>query len=232
MIKLMKLNQRDDMKVYFTSDTHWNHNPKWKVPLWKARGYSSVDESNAHIINQINDIVGENDTLFHLGDLTLNCNEDEFERFISSLKCQYIYTLWGNHNSPAWKIYQREVSNIWVKNVSDENMSHQMFCDAPEVYPFRYKNVVFLGNYAEITVDGIYFVLCHYPIYVFNHMGNGALHLTGHSHGNLPLSQPTNTESKVLDVGWDLHKKPLSIKEITDIMYKKNVLKVDHHGEV
>lgn len=222
MNRVLKLTQRDDMKVFFTSDTHWNHNPKWEVPLWQARGYKTLEESNAHIIQSINDTVGENDILFHLGDLTLNCNEEQFEQFIGALKCKYIYTLWGNHNSPAWKIYQREISKVPSNPFTDREI---------EIYPWYYKNLVFLGNYAEVTVDGIYFVMAHYPIYVFNYMKHGAIHLCGHSHYSLPLSQADNPTSKILDIGWDGWAKPLSVTEITDIMAKKQVLKADHHQE-
>ena len=228
MNKLLKLYQNDKSKVYFTSDTHWNHNPKWPVPLWAMRGYKSVEESNEHIINSINNVVGPDDILFHLGDLTLNCNEEQFDLFIDSLKCKTIYTLWGNHNAPAWKIYNREVNNF----VSGyENRSGFCMDDDLEIYPFKYKNLIFIGNYAEVIVDGIYFIMGHYPIYVFNHMAKGAIHLCGHSHYSLPLSQADHPDSKVLDVGWDGWAKPLSVKEVTDIMMKKQVLAVDHHRE-
>jgi calcineurin-like phosphoesterase family protein len=229
MNRLLKLTQSADRKVYVTSDTHWNHNPKWPVPLWRSRGYGSVNESNEHQRDTINSIVRPNDILFHLGDVTLNCNEEQFESFFASLNCQTIYTLWGNHNSPSWSVYQREVANFF-RSMDDDFTATQPKPDV-EVYPLRYKNLIFIGNYAEVVVDGMYFVMAHYPIYVFNHMNKGAIHLCGHSHYSLPLSQADNPTSKVLDVGWDGWAKPLSVKEIADIMAKKQVMKVDHHGE-
>ena len=223
MNKVLKIKQTEDQKVFFTSDTHWNHNPKWEVPLWEARGYKSIEESNAHIVTTINQIVGENDILFHLGDLTLNCDETQFETFIGSLKCQTIYTLWGNHNNPANKIYQREVRGLIDTTARFE---YEENC---EVYPLRYKNLVFIGNYAEVIVDGLYFILSHYPVYVFNYMKGGAMHLCGHSHYNLPLSQADDLNSKILDVGWDGWARPISVSEVVEIMKKKGTLKVDHH---
>lgn len=227
MNKVLRFNQTPDRKVYVVSDTHWNHNPKWPVPLWQARGYKSVDESNEHQRDTINKIVRPNDILIHLGDVTLNCNEEQFEKFIASLNCQTIYALWGNHNSPSWNIYQREVKK-WLKEPVE---SYGDTTSDYEVYPFRYKNLVFVGNYLEAIIDGTYFVMSHYPIYVFNHMSKGALHLCGHSHYNLELSQADNPTSKILDVGWDGWAKPLSIDEIKAIMAKKNILAVDHHRE-
>ena len=39
--------------------------------------------------------------------------------------------------------------------------------------------------YAEIEVDGIALVLCHYPFRTWNGMGRGRINLHGHSHGRL-----------------------------------------------
>jgi calcineurin-like phosphoesterase family protein len=229
MIKVLKFKQTEEQKHYFVSDLHWNHNPKWNVPLWKARGYDSVTAHNEDIIAKINEMVRPNDILHHLGDLTLNCTEKEFEAFIARINCQNIHLLWGNHNNPSQKIYEREVSNFWFNTIIDENLSHAVFVDKPEIYPFRYKNVVFMGNSQEIVVDGQYIVMYHYPTYVFNYIKDGAWHLCGHSHYSLPLSQANNNTSKILDVGWDGLKRPYTMDDIAKIMQKKNILKADHH---
>ena len=243
MNRLLKFTQSSDRIVYAISDPHWNHNPKWPVPLWKRRGYNSLAESNADIRNKINAVVRPNDILLNLGDTTLNCDEGTFESFIGSLNCQNIYTLWGNHNAPSWAIYQREVAKTfytkgWTNYSIDSISGEKVMGNATEipatnieVYPFRYKNMVFIGNYAEASIDGTYFILGHYPIYVFNYMSKGAIHLCGHSHYNLELSQADNPTSKILDVGWDGWGRPLAIQEIINIMKKKNVMIVDHHGK-
>jgi calcineurin-like phosphoesterase family protein len=46
-------------------------------------------------------------------------------------------------------------------------------------------NWITVQSYAEIKVDGIPLVLCHYPFRTWNGMGNGAVNLHGHSHGRL-----------------------------------------------
>jgi len=215
MNKLLKFKQTDDQKVYFVSDTHYNHNPKWPVPLWAQRGYNSVEEMNEDEITQINAIVRPNDILFHLGDITLNCTEEQFEAFIARLNCKNIYLLWGNHNAPTWQIYKREIASKYMDDI--------------EVYPLRYKNVIFLGNYQEITVDGQYMILGHYPISVFNYMKDGAWHLCGHSHYNFDPSTAENKTSKILDVGWEGLKRPYNMDEIRGIMNSKGIVAVDHH---
>lgn len=54
--------------------------------------------------------------------------------------------------------------------------------DAPAVLTLRWISV---PSYAEIKVDGIPLVLCHYPFRTWKGMGKAAVNLHGHSHGRL-----------------------------------------------
>ena len=216
MNRLIKFNQTKDSRVYFSSDFHLNHNPQWDNPIWKQRGFDCVLDMNNGIINSINNTVRVNDILWFLGDFCLNTTEELFESFISRINCQNIYMVWGNHNNPVNAIYTREVA----KSIGSDDI---------EVYPFKYKNIIFVGDYQEISVDNQFIVLSHYPIYVFRKMNDSAWNLCGHSHGNCKFSNSNDMTSKVLDVGWDVHRKPLSTSEINKIMNMKNILRVDHH---
>lgn len=63
--------------------------------------------------------------------------------------------------------------------------------------------------YAEISVEGQRLVLFHYALRVWNKLRHGALHLYGHSHGNLPGT------SLSCDVGTDCwNYAPVSLDEI------------------
>lgn len=242
MNKVLKIRQTENQKVYWISDTHLNHNPKWQVPLWEARGFKSSDEHTDGIINKINEIVRPDDILMHAGDFCLNTEESGCNELLARIKCQNIYILWGNHNNPLWKIYQREVSKQFytkgytsrVLNVQTNQYEAGGAMELPltdaEIYPFRYKNLVFFGNYLEVVVDGQYFVMAHYPVHVWNHVKDGAKMICGHSHYGLPFSQADNLEAKILDVGWDAYARPLSTKEVLDIMDKKKIFQSgDHH---
>ena len=57
--------------IYFTSDLHLNHDKEF---IYKERGFSSVEEMNTAIINNINETLTEGDELFILGDLMLGDN--------------------------------------------------------------------------------------------------------------------------------------------------------------
>jgi calcineurin-like phosphoesterase family protein len=64
-------------------------------------------------------------------------------------------------------------------------------------------------DYAEIEVEGVHLVLCHYAFRTWRNMGKGWLNLHGHSHGRL-APQP-----RQFDVGvdvWAFH--PVTLSEI------------------
>jgi len=223
---MLRIRQTPEQQVYWVSDTHLNHNKDF---VYEARGYKSSQEHTDFIIDKINEIVRPDDILMHAGDFCLNTEESGLNSLLARIQCQNIYLLWGNHNNPLWKIYQREVANFF-RSMDDDFTATQPKPDV-EIYPFRYKNVLFLGNYAEITVDGKYFIMSHYPIHVWNYVKNGANMICGHSHYSLPFSQADNLSAKILDVGWDGYCRPLSTEEVIAIMDKKSVFTTgDHHS--
>lgn len=197
MNEILKIEK--NRECFWTSDFHAFHKQPF---IWEARGYRSAEEHTQFIIDKTNEIVGPDAFLFNLGDITLNCSESKFEEFLSQIKCQNIYLLWGNHNSPSHDFYQREVSKIF-KGLIDENV---------EIYPFRYRNVIFLGNYAEIIVDKQKIILSHYPLVSWNDMKRGSWMLYGHIHNKLKL------DGRRIDVGWDNFQKPVSFQELQKMM--------------
>ena len=65
------------------------------------------------------------------------------------------------------------------------------------------------NNYAEIKIDGIDVIMCHYPIYEWNKMHYGSYHLYGHVHGKpLPFS------GRHMDVGFDVNGHLFSWEEV------------------
>ena len=66
-----------------------------------------------------------------------------------------------------------------------------------------------LQLYAELVIDGIRLVLCHYPFRTWRDMGKGAINLHGHSHGRL------KPQPRQYDVGvdvWDF--RPVRLEEV------------------
>jgi calcineurin-like phosphoesterase family protein len=63
--------------------------------------------------------------------------------------------------------------------------------------------------YAEMTVDGVFVVLCHYPFRSWRDMAKGSINLHGHCHGRL------KPQPRQFDVGvdvWDF--RPITIRQI------------------
>jgi len=218
----LKLTHSENHKVYFTSDTHFNHAKNF---IFEARGYKSVAEHNDALIAKINEVVRPEDTLIHLGDFCLNITPPEFESILSRINCNNILYIWGNHNSCIRRIYEDAVAghlNLVRFNGINPN-------DGVEVYPYTIGKITYLGYYKELIVNGHMIVIHHYPHQIFNQMQKGAWQLSGHSHYTNPTTQVENTDNKILDVGWDGHGKPLSFPEIQKIMMNKNHIKQDKH---
>ena len=233
MNKVLKIRQTDDQKVYWVSDTHLNHDRDF---VYEVRGFKSSQEHTDFIIDKINEIVRPNDILIHGGDFCLNTEESGCNELLARIQCQNIYLLWGNHPNPLRKIYEREVAKQFytkgytsqVLNVQTNQYEAGGAMELPvtnaEIYPFRYKNIIFIGDYAEVIVDGRYFVLSHYPLHSWNKMKNGTIHLFGHLHCN---NSPD--EGRRMDIGWDKNQRPYSTEEIWDIMSKKPIVSDGGH---
>lgn len=221
MNKELRIKQTEEQKVYFSSDFHLNHSPKWPIPIWKGRGFESVTEMNDAIIKSINDVVRSTDILIFLGDFVLNCSDSQFEEFLSRINCQNIYMLFGNHNSQVKDAYSKAVNEYLQSIYGDKHYQHS---EDVEIYPVRYRNIIFVGNYLELIVDGQYFMASHYPQSSWNHMAKNSIHLHGHIHST---KETYIQNGKMIDVGFDYHRRPISVDEIKNLM--RNVV-VKHEG--
>ena len=128
---MTKFKSTSESKNWVSSDWHLGHQREF---VWGARGYKTHQEHTDGVINGINDNVLPNDNLFYLGDFSLNSNDQLFNEYLSRINCQNIYMLWGNHNSPGKNIYKKTVLEQYLR-------------DDISVYPIRYRNVIFVGDY-------------------------------------------------------------------------------------
>jgi calcineurin-like phosphoesterase family protein len=69
----------DKRKVWVTSDTHFSHGnicrgttnwrlPNGDIPVNQTRDFPTLDKMNDAIVNNINEVVGQEDVLIHFGD--------------------------------------------------------------------------------------------------------------------------------------------------------------------
>lgn len=216
---MISIRETEEQKVYWISDPHLGHNPKWQTPIWMARGFESQPAHDAGIVANINARVRPNDILFMLGDFCLNTTVNQFDIYLDHINCRNIYSLWGNHNNPHEKA-------VFRKGMTGERVGPFHV----ETYPYQYKNMIYVGHYVEAAVNGQMIVMAHYPFYVWNEMQHGAWMLCGHSHNGCELSRAETLTGKILDVGVDGHAcMPWSFDEIRAVMNKKQIMTNDHH---
>ena len=210
ILHLNKFNYICNMNIWFTSDTHYGHTniAGESVSRWQRgyRDFGSVWEMNKSLIEGINKYVKEDDILYHLGDWSFG-GIHNIKLFRDSIICQNIHLL-GNHDE---HIVDKEVK------FHDSSFNPiELFSSVQDVL------------HLEIGKTKIF--LSHYSHRVWNGSHKGVIHLYGHSHGSIP------DFGRSMDVGVDVAYKmfgeyrPFNIGDITRIMEKREVHKIDHHA--
>ena len=177
------------MSVYYTADWHLNHENLIKR---KARKASSVVEINELIISNVNEVVGEQDTLYILGDLTMSNAENlrALMDMLQSVKCKNIQVLKGNHDSlhDLAILKGNKIINNW----------------------HTFKTITDTAFGIEIPV-----ALSQYPILDYHSQVEPMLCLHGHSHGCL---KPRPVD--LFDVGVDVWNfKPVTLEQVLSAYY-------------
>lgn len=81
--------------IWVTSDWHFNHDREF---IWKARGFSSVEEMNNEIVRRHNVLIKPEDTLYILGDVMLGGQNDSGLEYIRAVNGNKIIIA-GNHDT-------------------------------------------------------------------------------------------------------------------------------------
>lgn len=178
--------------LYFTSDTHFGH--KNIINLCN-RPFSSVDEMDEKLIENINNKVQKHDTLYLLGDFSFN----GVEAYRKRIECSDVRLIKGNHDHfkdcldqfTYIRDYEMIYLSGWV-NVISELKGH------------KYEK----GN----------IVLSHYPFASWDREKRGSIHLYGHEHGNYEAFRKEHFPNKLcFDIGVDSNNyEPLSLLEVFD----------------
>ena len=210
--KPLKINGKDD-SILFWSDLHINHGcERWPTPLWKKRGFNSLEEYNEGIIKRWNEKVKQTDTVFNLGDIVFSKGAYEnLVKLLNRLNFDTMYLMPGNHTAGFKQLFESLESNIYVIN---EN-----------------KRVVFVPNYLEAFVNGQPIVMSHYAILSFNGQAKGSWMIHGHSHGSLYNSEVGKEiyKGKVMDVGVEKCPYPISFGELRKEFRDVQATSFDHH---
>jgi len=217
----------DEKTFFFSADLHMNQScASWDTPLWLARGYEDKEAHKVGVKKTWNQTCDENTTGFLLGDTIFEDESGEgFRDLIHGLRFKTLFVMLGNHNSGHGIVY---------KNVLAESFPN-VFAVGGEVYPLEWKlsdrrTVYFLPEYVEICINKNFLVLQHYPILSHNKMSKWSIHLSGHCHNNLPLTNKDTGRGMRLDVGWDAWARPINLFDIKNHLKGRDMDAQDHHG--
>lgn len=97
--------------IFFTSDTHFGHNRGF---IYEPRGFKSIEEHDEAIIERWNNVVGHDDTVYHLGDAMLGADHEYGINCLRRLN-GHILMVRGNHDTTRrWEEYEDEWPHVTV----------------------------------------------------------------------------------------------------------------------
>jgi calcineurin-like phosphoesterase family protein len=180
----IKIHLKDESSVYFISDFHLFH-AKIITPEFDNRPFDNLDEMHEVLIQNWNDVVDKNDTVFYLGDLCF-ANWEQAVPLVKRLNGN-IHFVMGNHDR-----YQ-DIQKIGRFNTISDLVDLSITDNKGKKYSF---------------------VLCHYPIYSWNKARYGSIMICGHCHHSLDESEFFKSH-KIFDVGCNgIDYRPMSYTDI------------------
>jgi len=221
---MLKIELKFGQQLFITSDTHYNHTnicrgvTGWRtadgeIPVSQTRDFKNLDHMNDTIVNNINEVVGQDDILIHLGDWSFGGFES-IKEFRDRIVCKNIYLIYGNHDHHIQN-NRNGIQDIFVNTMDYTTLK----------LTFPSHGTIVGGSYE--------FVLMHYPLCSWHDMNKGRFHLFGHVH--LPEHKKV-MNGRSMDVGVDGNNLyPYNIKDVIRKLsgrpIQANKLPSDHHEE-
>ena len=150
-------------RTFITADTHFGHA---EAISYFKRPFADVKLMDDALIDGINDVVGVDDTLYHLGDFVgpVEGSTSKTKHACAireRIKCRRIILVRGNHDPHGKERYD------------------ELFDSVHDLISFR--------GWGGSNGQGDHrVVMAHYAIRVWQGRHNGSLHLYAHTHGTLP----------------------------------------------
>lgn len=137
-----------DEKVFFTSDTHFNHK---KIIEYCNRPFKSLEEMDEILIKHWNKVVGKDDYVFHLGDFVFG-GSNTWKDVLSRLN-GHIILIKGNHDyqnfRESYYSYFEHVADQMLIFIDDQPLllNHYPILTYPKQY--RTKEVIQLHGHVH-----------------------------------------------------------------------------------
>ena len=142
--------------IFFTSDTHFGHS---KIIDYCKRPFSSIEEHDKALIQNWNNTVGQDDTVFHLGDFAYG-NSQFIANIIKQLNGNIIL-IKGNHDL-------RNMNPTLYNIFSDVVYQARILIDKQTVYLNHFPFLCFDHGDINLYKD-------NYSIQLFGHVHSGPL---------------------------------------------------------
>ena len=159
-------------RIFVTSDTHFGETA---ICRRFGRDFHDVESMNERLVDEINSVVGADDTLLHLGDF-VGSTDDSRSRLAASIRaridCSHIILVRGNHDPVG------------------RNRFDTLFDSLHDRLSFKLPVPGDAGEQVRL-------VLSHFPLQVWQGRHAGSLHLYGHTHGTI------EEQGRSTDIGVD-----------------------------
>lgn len=133
------------MDTFFTSDTHFNHT---NIIKYCNRPFPNAEEMNEGLVKAWNDVVGVNDVVWHLGDVTWN--HFDINR-LNGIK----YLIKGNHDHQTQiaMYFEHIFSYHELKGILPKNRAIAMFHYPIESWNGKYHGAMHMHGHSHGTTD-------------------------------------------------------------------------------
>lgn len=85
--------------IYLTADQHFGHK---NIIKYSNRPFSSVEDMDQRMLDNINRMVGPNDILYILGDFTMGSSISRNQKYRDQIICNHVYLIRGNHDKQRY----------------------------------------------------------------------------------------------------------------------------------
>ena len=153
-------------KKFFSSDKHYGHR---KIITMCKRPYSSLEDMEEDLLSKHNERVTDNDDYYDLGDIGYRCSTQHVVDMISRMNGK-IHIILGNHDKPL----RKAIKNGMLADLFDSGKLEVYGSINPDTITAKI-----------IDIEGRKVILSHYAYRTWPGSFRGAIHLFGHSHGNL-----------------------------------------------
>ena len=176
-------------RTFVTSDTHFGHE---NIIRYANRPFANWRMMGEAMIERWNSRVAADDVVYFLGDFAMGpgAKDDYVEQVLRRLNGDKIGVL-GNHDQPSkWSVGLKQF--VLEKGIDN----------------FR----ILTDQIHAAKIDGVDFLMCHYPMVDWDGKFHGTVHLHGHAHTQYRSKEVHNmVQSRRYDIGVDMFGGPVQV---------------------